>query len=53
MLSSSSRFAIGTVTSGSDFIVTGDKDLLRLGRYDAIPIVTVADFLAQGQERQL
>ena len=34
------------VTAGSDFIVTGDKDLLRLGRYDAIRIVTVADFLA-------
>src|SRR5579862_3544056 len=34
------------VTAGSDYIVTGDKDLLRLGRYDAIRIVTVADFLA-------
>jgi putative PIN family toxin of toxin-antitoxin system len=29
----------------SDFIVTGDRDLLRLGHYDTIPIVKVADFL--------
>jgi predicted nucleic acid-binding protein len=35
------------VTAGSDFIVTGDKDLLRLGRYDSIKILTVADFLEQ------
>jgi putative PIN family toxin of toxin-antitoxin system len=41
------------VSSGSDFIVTGDKDLLRLGRYDAIRILTVADFLEQQQEHQL
>jgi putative PIN family toxin of toxin-antitoxin system len=33
------------VTAGSDYIVTGDKDLLRLGKYDAIRIVNVADFL--------
>jgi putative PIN family toxin of toxin-antitoxin system len=41
--------------AGSDFIVTGDKDLLRLGRYDAIRIMTVADFLKQGigRERKL
>ncbi len=31
--------------AGSDFIVSGDKDLLRLGRYDSIRILTVADFL--------
>jgi putative PIN family toxin of toxin-antitoxin system len=41
------------VSAGSDFIVSGDKDLLRLGRYDAISIVTVADFLEQRQERSL
>lgn len=41
------------VTAGSDYIVTGDKDLLRLGRYDAIHILTVADFLAQERERQI
>lgn len=28
------------VTAGSDYIVTGDKDLLRLGSYDSIRIVT-------------
>jgi uncharacterized protein len=40
------------VTAGSEFIITGDKDLLRLGSYDSIRIVTVADFLAQAQSRQ-
>jgi uncharacterized protein len=41
------------VTAGSDYIVTGDNDLLRLGRYDAIRILSVADFLeiVQGQEK--
>jgi len=29
----------------SDFIVTGDRDLLRLGQFGSIPIVKVADFL--------
>jgi uncharacterized protein len=33
------------VTAGSDYIVTGDKDLLGLGQYDAIQILTVSDFL--------
>ena len=33
------------VTAGSDVIVTGDKDLLRLRSYDSIRIVTVADFV--------
>jgi putative PIN family toxin of toxin-antitoxin system len=43
------------VSAGSDYIVSGDKDLLRLGRYDAIRIVMVADFLeiAAKQERGL
>jgi len=43
------------VSSGSDYIVTGDKDLLRLGRYDSIRILTVANFLdlvrTQGAQR--
>jgi putative PIN family toxin of toxin-antitoxin system len=41
------------VSAGSDYIVTGDKDLLRLGRYDAIRILSVADFLdlPPGRER--
>ena len=33
------------MTAGSDFIVSGDKDLLRLGRYDSIRILNPADFL--------
>lgn len=33
------------VSAGADYIVTGDEDLLRLGRYDAIRILRVADFL--------
>ena len=37
------------VSAGSDYIVTGDKDLLRLGRYDAIQIVSVSEFLNVGQ----
>jgi predicted nucleic acid-binding protein len=32
------------VTAGSDFIVTGDKDLLRLKSYDSIGIVTPSNF---------
>jgi predicted nucleic acid-binding protein len=32
-------------TAGSDFIVTSDKDLLRLGQYDSTRITTVSDFL--------
>jgi putative PIN family toxin of toxin-antitoxin system len=34
-----------TVTAGADYIVTGDNDLLRLGRYDAIRILSVSAFL--------
>jgi putative PIN family toxin of toxin-antitoxin system len=37
------------VTGGSDYIVTGDKDLLRLKQYDSIRIVKVADFMARGR----
>jgi putative PIN family toxin of toxin-antitoxin system len=33
------------VSAGSDYVVTGDNDLLRLGRHDAIRILSVADFL--------
>jgi uncharacterized protein len=36
------------VESGSDTIVTGDKDLLRRGEYQDIRIVPVAEFLATG-----
>jgi uncharacterized protein len=33
------------VSSGADYIVSGDKDLLRLGRYDSIRILNVSDIL--------
>ncbi len=33
------------VTAGSDYIVSGDKDLLRLANYDSIRILTASDFL--------
>jgi predicted nucleic acid-binding protein len=39
------------VTAGSDYIVTGDKDLLRLGIYDSIKILTVSDFLSAERSR--
>jgi uncharacterized protein len=35
------------VTGGSEYIVTGDKDLLRLKQYDSIRIVNVANFMAE------
>jgi hypothetical protein len=37
--------------AGSDYIVTGDKDLLRLGEYDSMRILTVSDFLELGKGR--
>ena len=42
------------VSAGSDYIVTGDKDLLRLKQYDAIRVVTPAELLEilQGKERK-
>ncbi len=33
------------VAAGSQFIVTGDSDLLRLGSYRGIQILRVADFM--------
>ncbi len=35
------------IAAGSQFIVTGDGDLLRLGTYKGIQILKVADFLKQ------
>lgn len=37
------------VASGSECIVTGDKDLLRLGQFEGIQIVRLADFLARSE----
>jgi putative PIN family toxin of toxin-antitoxin system len=39
------------VVAGSDFIVTHDKDLLRLREYQGIEIVRLADFLRREMER--
>jgi putative PIN family toxin of toxin-antitoxin system len=33
------------VAAGSDYLITGDKHLLRLGRYDAVKILKPAEFL--------
>ncbi|MHB1335480.1 MAG: putative toxin-antitoxin system toxin component, PIN family [Candidatus Humimicrobiaceae bacterium] len=33
------------VFSGADYIITGDKDLLSLGKYKDIIIITPADFI--------
>jgi predicted nucleic acid-binding protein len=37
------------VSAGSQFIVTGDKHLLRLRTYDGMRIITVSDFLDLSQ----
>jgi putative PIN family toxin of toxin-antitoxin system len=39
------------VGAGSDYIVSGDKDLLRLGGYDSIKILSVSDFLSLAPEQ--
>jgi uncharacterized protein len=39
------------IAAGSDYIVTCDKDLLRLGEYAGIKIVRGVDFLQRGMER--
>ena len=38
------------LAAGSDYIVTYDQDLLRLGEYGGIKIVSAADFLQRGTE---
>ena len=42
------------VKGSADYIVTGDRHLLRLGSYEAIAIVTVRQFLdtAEAEEDQ-
>jgi uncharacterized protein len=39
------------VEAGSDFIISQDNDLLRLGSYAGIRIISAADFLQLGTER--
>ena len=38
--------------AGSDYIISADKDLLRLGHYAGAPIVGVADFLQRRKEQR-
>jgi predicted nucleic acid-binding protein len=40
------------VESGSDFIVSADKDLLRLGSYAGASILRAADFLRRREEQR-
>jgi predicted nucleic acid-binding protein len=37
------------VAAGADLIVTGDKDLLRLGRYDNVRILKPSDLLGMAE----
>lgn len=39
------------VAAGSEFIISADNDLLRLGSYAGIPIMRAADFLQRGTGR--
>jgi putative PIN family toxin of toxin-antitoxin system len=41
------KFLSCAVAAGADCIVSGDKDLLDLGRFRDIPIITAAAFLKQ------
>lgn len=41
------------VEAGSQFIVTNDKAILRLGNYGEIQMIRVVDFLQSVRERQL
>lgn len=42
----------GAVAGGCDFVVTGDKDLLDLGNYKGIRILTPAEFLGGSRPRE-
>lgn len=50
---SDNRILECAVAAGSDYIISGDKDLARLGQYGSIFILSVSEFLgtAQGQGR--
>ena len=39
-------FVEAAVAGNADYIVTGDRDLLELGSYEGIRVVTPADFVA-------
>jgi predicted nucleic acid-binding protein len=38
--------------AGSNFIISADNDLLRLGSYGGAPIMRVADFLQRCEEQR-
>jgi putative PIN family toxin of toxin-antitoxin system len=38
------------VASGSDYLVTGDKHLLEIGKYSGVRIVTPAEFVEIGRQ---
>jgi uncharacterized protein len=42
---SDNRILECAMTGGSNYIVTGDNDLLRLGHYDAIQIITASGLI--------
>jgi putative PIN family toxin of toxin-antitoxin system len=50
---SDNRILECAVASGSDYLITGDRHLLRLKSYDGIRILTVSDFLELVQERHI
>ena len=39
-------FVEAAIAGEADYIVTGDRDLLELGSYEGVRIVTPADFVA-------
>ena len=39
------------VAAKADVIITGDKDLLRMGQYEGIQILQVSDFLQRQTDR--
>lgn len=49
------KFLVTAAAAGADYIVSEDNDLLSIGVYDGIPIVTAATFLSllerDGDER--
>ena len=48
---SDNRIIECAVAAKSDYLVSGDKHLLRLGTFEGIPIIKVADFLQTARVR--
>ncbi len=51
-VSEARRIVECAVSAGSDYIVTGDKDLPRPNQFDSIRILTVSDFLDIARARR-